>query len=366
MLFLAVQGLWLFAQPDTIEVAKVAVKVGPRSSEELFYAFAEGNRILFDFNEIDGNAISEFSVSEYPGQTRFQEVNTALVEGGELRAPRTGVYSFRFHNRALLKGRTCGLYLRRIPAHSRYRNFNTAIRWEERYDTTIVAAGKGNRMETRLMERRRRVLARADTLVSSLLDRVERVHSRTHLSGPATSMVEVELPPPVAEPNAAEPYLTTEVVSWSYWLGVGKEAEEAFQKGNQVARLARAAAGAAEAIGLVSGGYGALIALAIEGVSYFTLPKKGDNVKFRILEGEEILEEGDGRAAFARLQEPLQGTLRFELTNDNLFESVDVNLRVVAVVVRRQYQEEIYHEEEQVPVVERVVRLVRVPVVRGN
>ncbi len=363
---LALPWSWLAAQSDTIEVAKVALKVGPRSTEELFYAFAEGDRIIFDFSELDGNAISEFTISEYPDQPRFQQVNTAQVLKGELRAARTGVYSFRFSNRALLKGRTCGLYLRRIPASSRYRSFNTAIRWEERYDTTIVATGKDKRMETRLVERRRRVLAKTDTLVASLIDRVERVHSRTNLSGPASSIIEVELPAATAEPNAGQPYLTTEVVSWSYWIGVGKEGEAAFEKGNQVARLARAAAGAAEAIGLVSGGYGALIALAIEGVSYFTLPKKGDNIKFRILEGEEILEEGDSRAAFARLLKPLQGTLRFELTNDNLFQSVDVNLRLVAVVVRRQYQEEIYHEEEEAPVVERVIRLVRVPVVQGN
>lgn len=354
----------LSAQSDTIEVAKVAVKVGAKATEELYYAFAAGDRILFDFSELDGDPVSEFTVSEYPDQLRFQEVNTARVEGGQIKVTRTGVFLFRFSNRALLKGRTCGIHIRRIPAGSAQRQFNTAVQWVERYDTTVVDRGKDQKLETKLVEKRRRVQTKTDTLVLSLVDRVERVHSRSNFSAEATSVVAVELPLNTAEPNAANPYLTSEVVSWSYWLGVGEEAEKEFQNGNQLAQLAKTAMGAVEAVGMLTGGYGALISLAIEGVSYFTMPTKGDNVKFRILAGEKLLEEGDGPAAFARRLQPLQGTISFELTNDNIFESVDVNLRVVVVIVRRHYQEEIYHEEEATAVVERVVKLVRVPVVR--
>lgn len=355
----------LAAQTDTVEVARITVKVPAKGAEELHYAFAAGDRILFDFVELDGKEVTGFSVLEYPDQPRVKEVKTAGVFGGVLTAPRTAVYVFRMENNQLLAGRTCALHLRRIPAGPVTRYFNTSVRWEEQYDTLIVNSGKNIELTTETVTRRRRVLTHADTTVLSLLERTERVRSRANLTRPSTSSVEVVLPEPLAEPNAREPYLTSEVVAWSYWLGVGAEAKAEFEKANQLARMARKAAGAAEVIGLISGGYGALVALAIEGVSYFALPAQGDNVQYRILQGEAFIEGGDGPAAFARLTSPRRGRIRFELTNDNYVEAIDVNLRVVAVIVTRHYQEEIFREEQEVPVVERVVRLKRVPVV-GN
>jgi long-subunit acyl-CoA synthetase (AMP-forming) len=39
-------GILPAQSPDTIEVAKVVIKVAPKTTEELYYAFAEGDRII--------------------------------------------------------------------------------------------------------------------------------------------------------------------------------------------------------------------------------------------------------------------------------------------------------------------------------
>jgi hypothetical protein len=296
----------------------------------------------------------DFEVTEYPEQTRFRATRTAGVRQKLIVVPRTAVYRITARNTAN-KERLCHLHVQRLPAGAHTRDFPTGVRWVERYDTIVLNTSA--RMEERPVRQVRRSLVRTDTSVVNLLERTERVYARRSLGRRNTSTIQARLPDPVKRED-----LETELVSWAYWIGVGDEAEAQYQEANRLVRLAKTAAKTAVDIGLIASGYGALAALALEGVSFFVNPAKGDNVLFRINGGETLLDQGDAIAAYARVDNYRQGELSIELNNDNFIDAINVQVRLVAVVLNRHYHIQEYYETRRTPVWDTEIKLVRIPV----
>ena len=244
------------------------------------------------------------------------------------------------------------------------------MRWEERVDTTFKVQSETlhSGTEVKDVQQRRRVLAGIDTNVVTLLDKVERVHSRTNLTADNETLLEFELPRNRHEPSPEEPAHATEVVSWAYWIGTGEQSREWYQKANESAleRLARGLTKGAISTGLLSGGYGALALLAIEGISVFSNPPSGENVQYALLleENGEYKELGKGNSitGYGRVDNPNQGRFALRLANDNYLEGINVNVKIVAVTVSRTYRDEYFTETREVPVSQSTV--VREPVLK--
>lgn len=351
-------GLSLWGQPGSpVEVCDLTLPLDGKENKELYFGFAAGDKVIINCREINGESIESFELIQYPDQVRYQVLATTEIKDKAVVVPQTGVYLIRLQNS---KGKKqYAIHLQRIPLSPKTQSFNTAVRWEERTDTLYHKPTA--RVETKLVKLTRQVLERTDTAVINLLDKKERVHSRANWSNETTSKVQVKLPD-----NTREADRTTEIVSWAYWIGVGSDAEKGYQEANRLAGLAKSAMGAAKTLGVLAGPYGALASLALEGVSFFTPPPKGDNVKYRLLKGEKVLDQGDGPLVYARQLEAKQGTFTFEFTNDNYVEAIDVGLRVVAVAAIRYYRNEDYYEQREVPVFDTRVQIIRVPVVTGS
>jgi hypothetical protein len=273
-----------FAQ-QVVDVTELTVRLAGSEEKLLYYAFAKGDQILFTFEEADHKTLKEFSVAEAATDTkRFEDYETSVIPTKTLNVAQTGVYKFRLYNSAILKGRVCKLKIQRKPATPELANFNTAVKWIAKSDTTYTIYTKkvvtGYRDYD--VQKTRKVLVRVDTAIVPLADRVERVHSMLKVGSPNYSYVNIAFPTNTAEPTIFNPYKTTEVVSWSYSLAVGNTGEAWYRNANQRAAATSAARGAI-AMGLVSGGTGALALLAINGVSAFITPPAGDNVIFSFL-----------------------------------------------------------------------------------
>ncbi len=363
----------LRAQP--VSVAELTLKIPSGDERELYYGFAAGDEILFLFNESEGKKLKEVDVSAWPNQLRYADYETAGGREQRIAVPVTGVYRFRFRNTAALGERVVQVSIRRRPADEQRRTFDTNIRWEERQDTFYR---KGNRewpgWTDQVEVRSRKVLVRSDTNAVTLLEKTERIHSRSGmLYGSNTAEVRFKLPVNQYLPSRDNPMSVSEVISWAYWIGVGDEADRSYQEANLkvVGQLADLASG----LKLVtsSSGYGALALLALKGVTMFSNPPKGDNARYTLWNDKgKALEKGNSIVAYKRMEAPLQGDFLFQLENDNVVDGINVTVKVLAIVHQKQWRMEDYTEYKRVPLPadqrdgQMLIRPVRIPRVAPN
>lgn len=347
----------LQAQSTPIEVCDLTLRFEDKAEQEFFYGFAAGDKMQFTCTETNGALLESIEIAEFPENVKFKTFETSGVEKKLIDIPRTAVYRFRIAS-GTKKDRLVRIQIQRLPATDKTRNFITSVKWVERFDT--IYQNDNTRFEKKMIKQTRRVLVKIDTAVVSLVDKTERVHSRTNLSESSTSKVRVNLPA-----NSYEPDRSYEVISWAYWLGIGEAAESQYQRGNKLASLAKSASSVVKNFGFLAGPYGALASLAVDGVSYFTVPPNGDNVKYKVFIKEKMLDQGDGTAVFARQATYTQGNLTFELSNDNYIEAVDVRVRVIAVALVKHFKQEEYYEQKEVPVAAKFeVKVAKIPVVQ--
>jgi hypothetical protein len=356
----------------TIEVAELTLKIGAKSEETLYYGFAEGDQIVFNFREIDGNEMKEIEVLALPENSIFKDYETKTISNKQLKVPQKGIYKFRFYNAALLKGRVCAIKIQRIPKNTASIYFNTGIKWIEKMDTTYELKTETvyNSPEKQLVRKR---LTNIDTNIVSIIDRTERVASMSKLGSTNAQYISFKLPQ--NQYLADNTFQQTEVVSWAYSISVGGTGQAWYKSANEkaggkiAATVAKTAAGWAIKTGAVSTGYGALAILAIEGASAFSNPPQGDNIIFTLQtplnNALTTLDSGNSVAASGRITQYLQGDFSLKLENDNYIEGINVDVKIIAVTVTRKYENENYTVKSDAPAKEKkVVKIPKVKVVK--
>ena len=126
-----------FGQQQPIDVAELTIKIRSLGSEELFYGFAEGDQIIFNFEELNGKELKEVEIIELPSSSKFMDYKTTKIENKKILVNQKGVYQFKFNNSALV-GRICKVKIQRIPKSEEFISFNTNWEWKTLYDTTYV------------------------------------------------------------------------------------------------------------------------------------------------------------------------------------------------------------------------------------
>ena len=169
----------------------------------------------------------------------------------------------------------------------------------------------------------------------------------------------IELPENSYSPNKLFPYKSTEVLSWAYVISVGNSGKVWYKDANNKANITTAIKGAA-AVGLVTGGSGALAILALEGISTFSNPPEGDNIKFKIHASSNgqpiIIDDGNTPATKGYERKFTQGRFALDLENDNIIDAVDVNIEVLAVTITKTWKDEYYTVQVKKPIKEEQTR----------
>jgi hypothetical protein len=130
-----IENLKPVTKENIIIVADNTFKIPVIDEQVFYYAFAKGDKIIFDFEEKSGKSLKEIEIIEYPSTARFSEFKKATVHNKTFDIANTGIYKFRFSNSALA-GRTCKLRIQRIPANKETFDFDTNVYWETIKDTT--------------------------------------------------------------------------------------------------------------------------------------------------------------------------------------------------------------------------------------
>lgn len=346
----------------TIDVTDQTIKIRANKEEEILFGFAEGDKILFNFEELNKKDLKEVEILEYPSTSRFSGYKTGKILNKELLVRKQGVFVFRFKNSSLA-GRVCRIHIQRIPASDKTIDFNPSVTWITKQDTlwnvlpTEVLVG----YDTSYVQVNKRDLINTEQREELILSKSQRVHSQTN-SNPNRTSIFFTLPL-----NKIETDKESKVISWAYWVGVGEEANKAWQ--NNVKAVQSLVKGAATVFTTPLG------ALAIGAVSELFTPTLGEDVSYSVT--DEInrnlfhqklqfktYDHGKGIAGFKKFTHPgiCQGTWFICLENDNIRQGIDAEIKVAAIIEIKTYSNKIVSEPRIIPKYEK--QLKKEPIIR--
>lgn len=346
-----------------IDVTDQTIKIKATKEEEILFGFAEGDKILFNFEEVNKKDLKEVEILEYPSTSRFSEYKIDKISNKELLVRKKGVFVFRFKNTSLA-GRICRIHIQRIPANEKTIDFNPAVTWITRQDTlwnsftTDVIVG----YDTTYVQVNKRELVSTEQKEEHIFSKVQRVHSQTNLSNHSKTSIFFTLPV-----NKKDAEIESNVIAWAYWVGVGEEANKAWQSNvKTVQSLIKAGATTFTS---------PLGALAIGAVTELFTPTLGEDVFYAVTDETNRnlfyqdqpfrkYDEGKGIANYKKFTHPsiCQGMYFICLDNDNIKLGIDAQIKVVAIVEIKTFVNRTITEPRTTPRFEK--QLKKEPIVR--
>lgn len=347
--FILFKVISILAQEPSIDVAKSTTKLSFDQTKEVYYSFAQGDEIIFNFTMIKGKHLKGIEVVELPNQTIFSDYKVTQLKDERITIKNKGVYKFRFYSSSLTN-RIFKYDIKRISLTSKTKNFNINWKWKTIRDTIYTKYQKDSLIGyiPKIIKKTKKQLIKTDTIFVNLLSRSERVHSETAIGKSQYSQINVNLPQNKYAPNDQNPYESIETIAWSHWIGVGERSKKDYDTANNNVSESLSVIG-------VLTGYEALARLAITGISMFNTTSSidGDNVMYKFiysLDGiNHVFNSGNGISDFGRNTELLQGGFSIQLYNDNIMQGIDVNLKIVVAQIHKIWKDVTYEEEIQEP-----------------
>lgn len=321
-------------------VADLQLRINPAAAEELYYSFAEGDRVLLTVEEENGNAIDEVTVLEYPETYKYKGHDVKKEKNREFIINNKAVYKFRFSNTAK-EVRLCNVKIQRIAASKKTESHVTSVKWVTVQDTVWTSLTKDVVVgyDTLKVQKSRRVAYYEKKYEELVIDKSQRVESKSTLGETRTGVM-FTLPA-----NLTGKDETKKVVAWAYWVGVGKESNEYWNQNRKM--IVGAVQGAASYFTTPLGG------IAAGAITNLMLPSNGEDVEYVLVNehnGKLLFQDktyksfdsGKGIAAYKRFTDNtmLQGKYYLVLMNDNYVQAIDVNVKVSAIVEHIKYKDE--------------------------
>lgn len=322
----------------TLTVADLSVNLKAKQEQVFYYGFADEDEILFSCTVQAGKELTELEIAEYPADSRLLKNKIKSLKEHKIKANHKAVYLFRLRNE-LNEEINCQLKIRRIPGKNKYKDFDTGVEWVTRNDTTWKIEYKDAVIgyDTTIVKEKKKEVVKTEIKEEILFDKTERVDYYWSSNG-QKSYLKVNLPVESRQENKS-----SQVIAWAYWVGVGKEANDSYSKNIKIFGNTAAALAGKFLSPLAGYALGAITALA--------LPEKGEDVKYHLVRDEKNLklftegkpfksfDEGRGVAAYGKNKDLLQGSFYICLMNDNYFTSIDVNVKVSALLEWKEYKE---------------------------
>ena len=337
-----------FCQLEPVDVAELTLKVGGMKTEEIYYGFAEGDQIIFNFKEVKGKALKEIKIIELPTNSKFMDYKSSSITDKKIKVNKKSVYRFSFINSAI-SGRICKINIQRVPKSEDLIPFNTDWEWKTLYDTTYVSYTEDSLVGYDTLNYKEKVkdLVKTEIIDDMIMDKTQRVHSYFNENSSYTYL-RVDLPQ-----NKKEPYREEKVIAWAYWIGVGEEASQAYAE--NVKSVGKIAAGLASTFGTPLAG------VAVGAVTELLTPKTGEDVQYDFIDDFQNVQayvagqtyyqfdQGKGIAAYGKNSSRLQGTFFIGLYNDNYNTGVDANVKIVVIKEIKTYEDIEYDRQKITP-----------------
>jgi hypothetical protein len=305
--------------------------------QRLYYALEAGDALLIDLTLLKGKQIKSLEVIAYPDQSKFSATKIEELKDKTIRIFERGIYEFRIQAGG---NKTVQLCLKRIPASPAKKNFDTTVKWKTVRDTIRKNYTEKTkvRYDTAWVNKQRKTLVKIDTVFTSIADRQERVISMINKITSSDNKLYFQIPN-----NKIEALDEKRVIGWSYWIGVGQEGLDNYNKELRMFLLKISGKVASKNLmaGIALGTY----ALAVN-------PPKGDNINYTITLDENTISTGNVTSSFGRETEQLQGKIGLELYNDNILNGVNVGIKILVAQSIKKYKLETYQERVVTPIKE--------------
>lgn len=338
---------------NLINVTERTLKIPANSEENMYFGFAQGDKIVFNFSEIDKKELKEVEIIEYPSNSKFTDYKTVKIENKVIDVNKTGVFRFRFLNSNMLSPRICKINIQRFPASVETKNFNTSVKAITKQDTTWTSYTKDVLIgyDTLLRQATKKVLVRVDTSESMIMDKTEQV------ADGETRWAFFTIPAP--EING---YKEKKAIAWAYWVGVGEESDIAWQR-----NVKTISGFATKAGGLLLSPLGAL---SLGLIANLALPATGEDVAYNLVDENnrnliasgytqwKEYDSGKGVAGFKSFSHPgmCKGASFFvRMYNDNMFYDINVKVKVSVISEIKTYQDKQYVERKVSPKYEKQI-----------
>ena len=303
-----ISSMQLYGQKP-VDVVESTLKVGAFGEEVFYYGFAEGDQLIFNFQEVNDKELKELEIVELPSSSKFLEYKAKKIENKILNISRTGIYKFRFTNSAI-GIRLCKFRIQRIPANAATQNFNTTVFTHTVYDTSYTTEQED-------------YLSNTDTVITNLEDKIITVNTASNAGGNKASFSFT---------------LPEKTISWSYYIGVNQAGQDAYQEAakqinsNSSATLIKFPA------------YSPIAAVAMGKPSYISKLQTGEDIDYWIVDGETNLnlftagqpfrfgKKGKVANDYSRM-DIRKGNFYFCFSNDNATDPVSVNVKITSIQV---------------------------------
>lgn len=318
LIFILTFGIFSFSSfsQSAIDITETTIKITALDEQEIYYGFCEGDKLIFNFEEVNGKELKEIEIMEMPTTSRFSDFKSKKIENKIIDVPRTGIYKFRFYNSSL-GGRVCKFKIQRIPASEKTKKFNSSVFWKTIKDTTYTPTEE-------------KYLIKKEYVSKDIYSSNPQVSSQNAFNGNKNyQVVDFDLP--------------ENTVSWSFYIGTGNESAEEYER----ARM-NFAQKAVEGFSKFSV-YGPMASLALTGVSYFNKVQGKDNVKYWFLSDANSVtlfqtnkpfysyKKGDVINEASQVLNPLKGKVYLALLNDNTVDPIQVTIKVTAIQLNEEW-----------------------------
>lgn len=334
---------------NPILITESTISLDYDQTEELFFSFAEGDIIEFDFEMVKGSNLKDIEVYELPNNRIFSEFKAEKFSKKQINVRNKNIYKFRFYSSSLTR-RVFKIRISRIPSSESTKNFNTNWKWETKKDTIYIPYSTDSITGYRTIkyEEKVRELVKTENIEDILFNKSQRVHSYYNQNKSSTYL-RVDLPITINSELKEE-----KLIAWAYWIGVGQEAQKAYQENSK--SIGKLANGIATAFGTPLAG------LAVGTITELIIPKTGEDVYYSFIPDYENAEKfvngqtylqfdtGKGVAAYGKNSTRTKGTFYIGLYNDNQIQGIDVDVKVVAVKEVKTYEIKVYQKEREEPI----------------
>lgn len=299
-----------------------------KGEQRFFYALEEGDELTLVVASTNGKNIRRVDARMHEGDEVWSSSKMAAQLEGSWNVVKRAVYEVRIQAGA---PKTVRFQLYRRPKTLSRTIFDTQVQWKTVIDTIRRSYWSKTEIvyDTSYPTHYRRVHYQTAEETYALVDRVERVHSKTHLQGENSSTLTFLLPKLQSNGRREE-----RLVGVAYWLGVGQEGLE-----NYKAELKKFLG----SVAIQAGKKNMLAGVAVGAYAVATNPPQGDNIHYTWRNNAgTALGKGNVTTAFGRFTGLSGNQLTLTLTNDNILNGLNIHLKLVAVVERRYYRQEGY------------------------
>lgn len=337
-------------------IADRHLQIKGKESETMTFQLLKGDQISLKVISPEGER-PDFGVEviEYPQTVRYsasksersREADTSTYAyTASISAPHTIrisnlAHSSRLLNVLLVRESADG---NQIELNDYWINKDSIIGYKENNRREVI------RYDTAYENVKHRELASVDTVYEPVLNKTFKINSATssvmHLSS-RTEDVEIKLPDDKRSKDEVD-----SLVSYSYWIGVGKDAKDLYEKENKIAMKLVGAV-----VSFVLKDYAALI---VGSMQLLDDPNGGDNVIYALRDSvgtkERVLDSGNVTAVSgSHPADNPNRKLYLSLKNDNYVTSLDVEVRILAKKLHRVWNDKVVKEQRLNPVYQEIM-----------